>query len=68
MFASIPPDDSDVATHQTYLAILTIYRARGAYAVAAANDDFREPQRSSEDIATYYHRLLAARLALKELD
>ena len=67
MFASIPPEDPDVGT-QTYLAVLTTYRARGAYAVAAANDDFREPQRSTEDIATYYHRLLAARLALKELD
>jgi len=67
MFASIPPEDPDVGT-QTYLAVLTTYRARGAYAVAAANDDFREPQRATEDIATYYHRLLAARLALKELD
>ena len=67
MFASIPPEEEDVGT-QTYLAVLTTYRARGAYTVAAANDDFRDPQRSSEDIAAYYHRLLAARLALKELD
>ncbi len=67
MFASIPTDDPDVGT-QTYLAVLTTYRARGAYAVAAANDDFREPQRPSENIATYFHRILAARLALKELD
>ncbi len=51
MFASIPTEDPDVGT-QTYLAVFTIYRARGAYAVAAANDDFREPQRPSEDIAT----------------
>ncbi len=67
MFASIPPNDPDVGT-QTYLAVLTTYRARGAYAVAPANDDFCKPQRPREDIATYYHRLLAARLALKELD
>jgi hypothetical protein len=67
MFVSIPPKDPDVGT-QTYLAVLTTYRPRGAYAVAAANDDFRETQRSTEDIATYYHRLLADRLALKKLD
>ena len=67
MFASIPTDDPDVGT-QTYLAVLMTYRARGAYAVAATNEDFCEPQRPSEDIATYYHRLLADRLALKELD
>jgi len=63
MFASIPPEEKDVGT-QTYLAVLTTYLARGAYAVAAANADFREPQRSSEDIATSSHRLLVARFAL----
>ncbi len=50
MFASTPPETPSVG-FKTYLAVLTTYRARGAYAVAAANNDFREPRLSSDYIA-----------------
>jgi hypothetical protein len=66
LFASILLEAEDI-NNETHIDVRPVYRAR-LYIISVANSEFLEGQRPSEDVASYFHRLLAATFALKELD